>query len=36
MRDAGSLDMATVSGVLVRHLGATDERVARLRQLAPD
>jgi hypothetical protein len=25
-----------VSGVLVRHLGATDERVARLRQLAPD
>jgi len=33
MHDAGTLDIATVTGVLVRHLGAMDERVERLRQL---
>ena len=34
MRDAGTLDVATVAGVLVHHLGAADERIARLRALA--
>lgn len=34
MRDAGTLDIATVAGVLVHHLGADDERIARLRSLA--
>ena len=34
MRDAGTLDVATVAGVLVHHLGADDERIARLRALA--
>ncbi len=33
MRDAGTLDVATVAGVLVRHLGADDHRIARLRSL---
>ena len=35
MRDAGTLDIATVAGVLVHHLGADDERITRLRTLAP-
>lgn len=30
MADAGTLDLALVSGVLARYLGADDERVARL------
>ena len=34
MRDAGTLDVATVAGVLVRHLGAGDDRIARLQTLA--
>lgn len=34
MRAAGTLDIATVAGVLVHHLGADDERVSRLRALA--
>ncbi|MGK2928428.1 MAG: hypothetical protein ACSLFO_02510 [Acidimicrobiales bacterium] len=34
MRDAGTLDIATVAGVLVHHLGSDDERIARLRTLA--
>lgn len=34
MRDAGTLDIATVAGVLVHHLGADDERISRLRSLA--
>ena len=34
MRDAGTLDVATVAGVLVRHLGAGDDRIARLQALA--
>ena len=33
MHDAGSLDAATVAGVLVHHLGAGDERIARLQGL---
>lgn len=34
MRSAGSLDLDRVVGVLVRYLGADDERVARLLALA--
>lgn len=34
MRDAGTLDVASVAGVLVRHLGAGDDRIARLEALA--
>lgn len=34
MRDAGTLDIATVAGVLVHHLGADEERIARLGSLA--
>jgi hypothetical protein len=34
MRDAGTLDIASVAGVLVHHLGPDDERIARLRTLA--
>lgn len=33
MRDAGTLDIDRVIGVLVRYLGPTDERVDRLRSL---
>ena len=33
MRDAGTLDLDRVVGVLVRYLGIDDERVARLRSL---
>lgn len=33
MQAAGTLDLDLVTGVLVRHLGADDERVARLRSL---
>jgi hypothetical protein len=33
MQAAGTLDLDLVTGVLVRHLGADDERVARLRLL---
>lgn len=33
MRDAGTLDIDAVTGVLVRHLGLDDERVARLHTL---
>jgi hypothetical protein len=33
MHDAGTLDLDLVTGVLVRHLGADDERIARLRTL---
>jgi len=33
MRDAGTLDVDRVVGVLVRYLGPDDERVARLRSL---
>ena len=33
MADAGALDVEAVLGVLVRYLGPTDERVARLRSL---
>lgn len=33
MRDAGTLDLDRVVGVLVRYLGPTDERVDRLRSL---
>lgn len=35
MRDAGALDVEHVLGVIVRYLGGDDERVARLRALAP-
>ena len=35
MRDAGTLDVATIAGVLVRHLGADDQRITRLRALGP-
>ena len=34
MLDAGTLDVDRVLGVLVRYLGAGDERVGRLRALA--
>ena len=34
MRDAGSLDVAAVAGVLVAHLGADDDRLDRLLSLA--
>jgi hypothetical protein len=34
MRDAGTLDIDRVIGVLVRYLGADDERVARVARLA--
>lgn len=34
MHDAGSLDIATVAGVLVRHVATDDERIARLRGLS--
>lgn len=33
MRDAGTLDVAAVLGVLAEYLGGDDERVARLRDL---
>ncbi|HMK11128.1 MAG TPA: hypothetical protein VK461_06085 [Acidimicrobiales bacterium] len=33
MRDAGTLDVVAVAGVLVSYLGADDERIARLRSL---
>ena len=33
MRDAGTLDVAVIAGVLVTHLGGDDERVARLLSL---
>jgi hypothetical protein len=33
MQAAGTLDLDLVTGVLVRHLGADDERLARLRTL---
>lgn len=33
MRDAGSLDIENVLGVLVGHLGADDDRIERLRSL---
>lgn len=35
MWDAGTLDIATVAGVLVQHLGPDDERITRLRSLTP-
>ena len=35
MADADALDVAAVLGVLVHHLGGTDERIERLRGLAP-
>ena len=34
MHAAGSLDVEAVLGVLVRYLGADDERIGRLRDLA--
>lgn len=34
MRDAGTLDIDTVLGVVIRYLGADDERVEFLRRLA--
>ena len=34
MLAAGTLDVATVAGVLVRHLGSDDERIVRLQSLA--
>ena len=33
MREAGTLDVASVAGVLAMYLGGDDERIARLRQL---
>jgi hypothetical protein len=35
MAEAGALDVEAVLGVLARYLGGDDERVARLRSLAP-
>ena len=35
MAEAGALNVAAVIGVLVDHLGADDERIARLRALGP-
>ena len=35
MADAGALDVDAVLGVLVRYLGADDDRVARVRSLVP-
>ena len=35
MADAGALDVEAVLGVLTRYLGGDDERVARVRSLAP-
>ena len=34
MRDAGTLDVASVAGVLVHHLGPDDTRITRLRELS--
>jgi hypothetical protein len=34
MRDAGSLDVAAIAGVLARYLGGDDDRIARLVSLA--
>jgi hypothetical protein len=35
MAEAGALDVEAVLGVLVHYLGGTDERIERLRTLAP-